>query len=108
MTISSPPISFKEFLRRSDKSIQQYAEVFRCIGDPTCLKLLSLLFKNEELCVSDLTSSLKVSMPAVSHQLKKLRSLGLLNRKRDGQMICYSLAKNGETRKLKRIISEVI
>lgn len=87
------------------QDIEKKAELFRCIGDPTCLKLISLLINNEKLCVSELTSLLGVSMPAVSHQLKKLRSIGLLERKRDGQMICYSLVKNAKGQLVGKLLS---
>lgn len=86
------------------KTIEEKAELFRCIGDPTCLKLISLLMNNDKLCVSDLTSQLSVSMPAVSHKLRKLRNLGLLERKRAGQMICYSLAKNNVADMVKAVL----
>lgn len=88
------------------QDIESKAELFRCIGDPTCLKLLFLLTTNEKLCVSDLTSELNVSMPAVSHQLRKLRNLGLLERERDGQMICYSLAKNNVADMVKTVLKK--
>ena len=86
---------------QDSSAFDKQAELFRCIGDPTCLKLISLLAANKMLCVSDLTKVLGLSMPAVSHQLKKLHGLGLVTRKRDGQIICYSLSQNTFTRKLK-------
>ena len=90
------------------QTVESKAELFRCIGDPTCLKLLSLLMENKKLCVSEITVELAVSMPAVSHQLRKLRSLGILDRKREGQMICYFFADTDEAKQVKRILREVL
>lgn len=89
----------------SDPSIERQAELFACIGDATCLKILSLLSSHSELCVTDLTKILGISMPAVSHQLKKLRSLGLVERKRDGQMMCYSLLRSALSQKVKEFLT---
>lgn len=90
------------------KNIEHQAELFKCIGDATCLRLLYLLLGGDKFCVSDLQSPLGVSMPAVSHQLKKLRSMGILERERNGQTICYFLAKGHKSKKLKKVLMEVL
>ncbi len=89
-----------------DQIIEQQAEFFKCIGDPTCLKLLHILINQKEACVSDITAVLGISMPAVSHQLKKLRNMGLVEKTRDGQMICYSLAKNERAKMIKKLLKK--
>ncbi|MBI2600125.1 helix-turn-helix transcriptional regulator [Candidatus Daviesbacteria bacterium] len=89
----------------TDKSLEEKAELFKCIGDPSCLKIISALIKNKELCVSEITADVGISMPAVSHQLSKLKSMGLVTRKRNGQMICYSLVKNDLTKVLKSMLN---
>lgn len=89
---------------QNSTDFDEQAELFRCIGDPTCLKLLSLLSSSKELCVSDLTLILGISMPAVSHQLKKLRNVGLVTRTRNGQIICYSMASNDTVEVVKTIL----
>lgn len=89
----------------SPKYIEHQAELFKCIGDATCLRLLYLLLKGDKFCVSELQTSVEVSMPAVSHQLKKLRSMGILERERNGQTICYFFAKGHRAKKLKKILA---
>lgn len=66
------------------------ASLFRCIGDETCLKILYVLSKEGEVCVSDITDVLDMSMPAISHQLSKLRTMGIVKTKREGKSVCYS------------------
>lgn len=90
----------------ADKSLEEKAELFKCIGDPSCLKIISTLIKSKELCVSEITSDVGISMPAVSHQLKKLKNMGVVEKTRDGQMICYSLAKNDMTKMIRELLKK--
>lgn len=59
-------------------------------ADPTRLKILSLLFK-EELCVCDISILLEMTQSAVSHQLSVLRQNRLIKYRRSGKNIYYSL-----------------
>jgi len=66
------------------------AEVFAALGDPTRLKIIAALAQNE-LCVCDLAASIATSESAVSHQLRGLRSLGLVRGRREGRLVYYAL-----------------
>jgi len=66
------------------------ADVFAALGDPTRLKILAAL-NGRELCVCDLAATVGQSESAVSHQLRTLRSLGLLRSRRDGRLVYYAL-----------------
>jgi ArsR family transcriptional regulator, lead/cadmium/zinc/bismuth-responsive transcriptional repressor len=70
---------------------QRMAEFFSALADPSRLRLLSALAK-QELCVCDLAAAAKMSESAVSHQLRVLRSQRLVNYRREGRNIHYSLA----------------
>lgn len=83
--------SLKKLTSRS--SFENQATLLRCIGDETCLKILYVLSKEGEICVSDITDVLDLSMPAISHQLAKLKSMGIVKTKRDGKSICYSMCE---------------
>ena len=72
------------------KTLHNLAETFKVLGDPTRLKIIHLLTKHE-LCVCDLASLLDVTNSVVSHQLRILRNLGIVNVRREGQMAFYSL-----------------
>lgn len=69
------------------------AATFKAIGDPTRLRLLSLVAAREdgEACVCDLNESLDLSQPTVSHHLKILVDAGLLTRTRRGTWSYYAL-----------------
>ncbi len=66
------------------------AEIFSAMGDPNRLRLLFAL-ANEELCVHDLHTLLGMTISAVSHQLRLLRSLRLVKCRREGRFAYYSL-----------------
>lgn len=70
--------------------IYQLTETFKLLGDPTRLKII-LALRQEELCVCDLASLLRVSRSAVSHQLRLLKNLRLVKLRREGKIAYYSL-----------------
>lgn len=72
---------------------QQMAEIFSALGDPHRLKLLSAL-ASQELCVCDLAAAVKMGESAVSHQLRVLRSQGIVKYRRQGRNVYYRLADN--------------
>lgn len=72
---------------------QQMAEFFGALADPSRLRLMSALAR-QELCVCDLAAAVKVSESAVSHQLRILRSQRLVKYRRVGRNVYYSLADN--------------
>ena len=66
------------------------SSMFKVLGDPTRLKIVMTL-REMEMCVCDLAASLGLSESAVSHQLRRLRDLALVRRRRQGQILYYSL-----------------
>ncbi|MFM7159423.1 MAG: ArsR/SmtB family transcription factor [Planctomycetaceae bacterium] len=70
---------------------QKAAAIFRALGDPNRLRLLSLLAQRE-LCVSELTVILGDNLPAVSQRLKLLRSDRIVIARREGKHVFYRLA----------------
>lgn len=71
-------------------TITDLSDFFKIMGDSTRLQLLMIL-EHGELCVSDLSYLLNMSISAVSHQLKSLRNAKLVKIRRDGKNIYYSL-----------------
>jgi ArsR family transcriptional regulator len=68
-------------------------ELLKVLSDPTRLRIMSLLaLRGPELCVCDLVAILKVPQSTVSRQLMPLRHLGVVNARREGQWVHYSLA----------------
>jgi ArsR family transcriptional regulator len=71
-------------------TIEDLAEIFKVLGDPTRLRIVSALAV-KELCVCDVANLLRTSISAVSHQLRVLRNLKLVKHRKDGKMVYYSL-----------------
>ena len=67
------------------------AKFFQALSDPTRVRMIRAL-ADKEWCVSDLTEALGMDQPAVSHQLKYLREMGLVQWTKTGRHVYYSLA----------------
>ncbi len=67
------------------------AAVFKALGDPVRLRLLSLIASHAggEACVCDIAPVVDVSQPTVSHHLKVLRNAGLLESDRRASWVFY-------------------
>ena len=71
-------------------SPDQAVEVLRAVGEPTRLRVLSLL-AGEELSVMELSRILDQSQPRVSRHLKLMADAGLIDRFPDGARVFYRL-----------------
>ena len=66
------------------------AELFKALGDPTRIRIISLL-AHTEMCVGDLCMVLDMSQPAVSYQLRILRTLRIVRARKEGKHVFYTL-----------------
>jgi ArsR family transcriptional regulator len=73
-----------------DQSVD-LARVFKALGDPVRLRLLSLIASHVggEACVCDLTDAFDLTGPTISHHLKVLREAGVIDGERRGTWIYY-------------------
>jgi DNA-binding transcriptional ArsR family regulator len=74
-----------------DAALERASRLFRAIGDPARLRLLSRLAQGE-MCVTELAASEKESLSTISQRLRVLRSESLIIRRRRGKHINYLLA----------------
>ena len=65
--------------------------VFKAFADPTRLRILRLL-QREEMCVGDLVKTLRIPQPKASRHLNYLRRAGLVTSRKDGLWRHYALA----------------
>jgi ArsR family transcriptional regulator, arsenate/arsenite/antimonite-responsive transcriptional repressor len=74
-----------------DAAAAGLAPVFRALGDPVRLRLVSLIGARQggEICVCDLTSAFELTQPTISHHLKVLREAGLIDCERRGTWVYY-------------------
>ncbi len=75
--------------------LDSLTSMMNAAGNETRMRILYLLWRNREVRVNDLASILDVTTPAISQQLKKLRSQQLVRTRRDAQTVYYRL--NPET-----------
>lgn len=75
----------------NEELLYDLAELYKVFGDSTRIKILYLLFESE-MCVCDIAELLKMSISAISHQLRILKQAQLVKFRRDGRTVFYSLA----------------
>jgi ArsR family transcriptional regulator len=66
-------------------------EFLKQLADETRLRSLMLMQREGELCVCELTHSLKLSQPKISRHLASLRESGIVESRRVGQWMYYSI-----------------
>jgi DNA-binding transcriptional ArsR family regulator len=72
-------------------SVEDLANLMQALSDPTRVRIISLLTE-EELCVHDLATLIGATQSSISHHLKTLRLNDLVESRRDGKTVYYSLA----------------
>jgi ArsR family transcriptional regulator, arsenate/arsenite/antimonite-responsive transcriptional repressor len=73
--------------------VEELARVFKALGDPTRVRLLSIIAAQPggEACVCDLVAPVGLSQPTVSHHMKQLVDAGLVTREQRGRWAYYSV-----------------
>ncbi len=75
----------------NEQRVRSLTKLFRALGDETRLRMVALL-SHGELCVCHLERALDLSQPNVSRQLGILRMAGVVDARREGTWVYYSLA----------------
>ena len=81
----------KKKLLKARISFSRLSQVLSLAGNDVRMKILYLLEEENELCVCDLADILEMTIPAVSQHLRKLKDANILQHRRSGQTIYYSL-----------------
>jgi len=74
-----------------DDVLFDLAELYKIFGDSTRIKILYLLFE-EDMCVCDIAEALKMTVSAISHQLRILKNAKLIKFRKEGKSVIYSLS----------------
>jgi ArsR family transcriptional regulator len=78
-----------------DEEATATAELFKALADPARVRIINALATGgEPVCVCELIEPLGLSQPTVSHHLKKLVEVGLLEREQRGKWAYYSLERD--------------
>ncbi|WP_251441601.1 ArsR/SmtB family transcription factor [Veillonella intestinalis] len=70
--------------------VQQLADLFKVLGDPTRIRIVQQLL-NKEMCVTDIAEAMGMGQSAISHQLRVLRQARLVTFRKEGKTALYSL-----------------
>jgi ArsR family transcriptional regulator len=70
--------------------LERAAELFHALADPTRLRILACV-RAAEQCVCDLTDALDAGQSRLSFHLKTLKDAGILQDRRQGRWVYYSL-----------------
>lgn len=76
-----------------DDLAERLARMFKALGDPTRVKLLSLIAAapGGEACICDLTGPVNLAQPTVSHHMKQLVAAGLATGEKRGRWTYYRI-----------------
>jgi ArsR family transcriptional regulator, arsenate/arsenite/antimonite-responsive transcriptional repressor len=87
---NSPPLTGEPL---DEAAAAGLAQVFKALGDPVRLRLVSLIGAHQggEVCVCDLTTAFDLTQPTISHHLKVLRQAGIIDSERRGTWVYYRL-----------------
>lgn len=77
----------------SDQQARRISPLLKALADPVRLRLLSLVASHAdgEACVCDLNDAFDLSQPTISHHLKVLHEVGLLDRTKRGVWVYYKV-----------------
>jgi ArsR family transcriptional regulator len=75
----------------SAEQAEQVAPLLKALADPVRLRLMSIVASHPggEACVCDLNDAFDLSQPTISHHLKVLHDVGLLDREKRGVWVYY-------------------
>lgn len=77
-----------------ETKFEKNARVFKALCDPNRLMIIELL-KSGEKCACNLLEEMNISQSTLSHHMKQLCESGVVNCRRDGKWMYYSLSKKG-------------
>jgi ArsR family transcriptional regulator len=71
--------------------VDALVKMFRALGDPIRLRLISIIASAEEVCSCALEAPLEKSQPTISHHTKVLMEAGLIKGERRGRWVWWSI-----------------
>lgn len=92
------------------KNINDFIPIFQALADSERLLILLKLFyagsngKN----VTELSGRTRLSRPAVSHHLKVLKAAGIINSRKDGTQVYYSLDAKQKITNVEKLVSHLL
>lgn len=72
----------------TERDLREVSEFLKVINEPNRLRILFCLSQTEK-CVCEIWKNLELPQNLVSHHLKKLKELGLIQSKQKGRQVIY-------------------
>ncbi len=83
---------------------EECLELFRAMADKTRQEIIMVFAAQKEICANDIAKNFVLSRPTISHHLNLMRRAKLLNSRKDGKEVFYSINKSY----IKRLITSVL
>lgn len=88
------------------KQAEEITNILSVLSDPSRLRILWFLCHTTE-CVNDISKAVNMSSPAVSHHLKLLKQVHIIESKKEGKEMLYTLADNKYARLIHKMIDNM-
>ena len=86
---------------------QILSDLFKQLGDSSRIRIFWLLCHCEE-CVTNISTLVGMSSPAVSHHLRQLKASGLITSRREGKEVYYRASKSCQSKVLHITIEKIM
>ncbi len=86
--------------------MKTFIRVMKALSDPNRVRVAKLL-QGEELCVCEIQEVLGLAQSTVSKHMKIMEDAGLVEKKRQGTWMIYSLADGSESVFAKKMLTEL-
>ena len=87
--------------------MKKIANIFKALSDDTRLRMIKLLHERE-LCVCELMQVLDMSQPRISRHMSVLKNAGLVEDRREGKWVHYSLRKETQGKEIKILLDAMV
>jgi DNA-binding transcriptional ArsR family regulator len=77
----------------NDHSVDELLELLRAFSNETRQKIIRHCFTEKEVCVNDIAKQFTLSRPTISHHLNLMKRAKLLNSRKEGKEVYYSVNK---------------
>ncbi|MBE3590124.1 MAG: winged helix-turn-helix transcriptional regulator [Firmicutes bacterium] len=76
--------------RKENEEARAHTPVFKALADPTRRRILQML-RSRDLTAGEIAAAFPTTAASISHHLAVLRQAGMVEDRREGQYIVYSL-----------------
>ena len=88
-------------------TMRSFIKIMKALSDPNRVKILKILQHKSDMCVCELKSLLHIAQPTVSKHLKILEEAGLVEYRKEGLWVNYSLVNGSPNQYATGILREL-